>query len=168
MFHMTFSPSHNRGKGVQLVYKPQRSCKFTYNQLYSFKPIATHSSFLNYLKYFQEVYELAVWIKMFHMTFSPSHNRGKGVQLVYKPQRSCKLTYNQLYSFKPIATHSSLINYLIYFQEEPFGSKCSTCLSLHPTTVGKVYSQCTSHSGAANLPIISYTALSLQPPTHLS
>ena len=117
MFHMTFSPSHNRGKGVQLVYKPQRSCKFTYNQLYSFKSIATNSSFPNYLKHFQEVYELAVWIKMFHMTFSPPHNRGEGVQLVYKPQRSCKFTYNQLYSFKPIATHSSFLNYLKYFQE---------------------------------------------------
>ena len=40
------------------------------------------------------MYELAVWIKMFHMTFSPSNNRGKGVRLVYKPQQSCKFTYN--------------------------------------------------------------------------
>ena len=58
------------------------------------------------------MYELAVWIKMFHMTFSPSHNRGKVVQLVYKTQQSRKFTYNYLYS---IATHSNVINYLKYF-----------------------------------------------------
>ena len=79
MFHMTFSPSHNRGKVVQLVYKPQQSRKFTYNYLYT---IANHSYLINYLKLFLELYELAVWIKMFHMTFSPSHNCGKVVQLV--------------------------------------------------------------------------------------
>ena len=79
LFHMCFSPSHNRGKVVQLVYKTQQSRKFTYNYLYSFKPIATHWSLLNYLKYFYEVYELAFWIKMFHMTFSQSHNCGKVV-----------------------------------------------------------------------------------------
>ena len=55
------------------------------------------------------MYELAVWIKMFHMTFSPSHNRGKVVQLEYKQQQSCKFNYNYLYSFK---THWSLLNYL--------------------------------------------------------
>ena len=88
------------------------------------------------------MYELAVWIKMFHMTFS--HNRGKVVQLVYKPQQSRKFTYNYQYSsifkilhnrgkvvqlvYKPqqsrkftynylytISTHSYLINYLKYF-----------------------------------------------------
>ena len=58
------------------------------------------------------MYELAVYIKMLHMTFSPSHNRGKVVQLVYKPQQSCKLTYNYLFT---IAIHSYLINYLKYF-----------------------------------------------------
>ena len=63
------------------------------------------------------MYELAVWIKMFHMTFSPSHNRGKVVQLVYRPQQSRKFTYNYLYSFKPLATHWSLLNYLKYFKE---------------------------------------------------
>ena len=57
------------------------------------------------------MYELAVWIKMFHMTFSPSHNRVKVVQLVYKPQQSHKFTYNFQYN---IATHSYLINYLKY------------------------------------------------------
>ena len=40
------------------------------------------------------MYELAIWIKMFHMTFSPFHNRGNCVQLVYKPQQSCYITYN--------------------------------------------------------------------------
>ena len=79
MFHMTFSQSHNLGKVVQLVYKPQQSRKFTYNYLYT---IANHSYLINYLKLFLELYELAVWIKMFHMTFSPSHNCGKVVQLV--------------------------------------------------------------------------------------
>ena len=74
MFHMTFSPSHNRGKVVQLVYKPQQSRKFTYNYLYSFKPIATHWSLLNYLKYF--------YLDQNAMTFSPSHNRGKVVPSV--------------------------------------------------------------------------------------
>ena len=49
MFHMTFSPSHNRGKVAQLVYKPQQSRKFTYIYLYT---IATHSYLINYLKYF--------------------------------------------------------------------------------------------------------------------
>ena len=63
------------------------------------------------------MYELAVWIKMFHMTFSPSHNRGKVVLQVYKPQQSRKFTYNYLYSFKPIATHWSLLNYFKYFKE---------------------------------------------------
>ena len=58
------------------------------------------------------MYELAIRIKMFHMTFSPSHNRGKVVQLVYKPQQSRKFTYHYLYS---IATHSNVINYLKYF-----------------------------------------------------
>ena len=58
------------------------------------------------------MYELAVCIKMFHMTFSPSHNRGKAVQLVYKPQQSRNFTYNYLYSFKPIASNLSLLNYL--------------------------------------------------------
>ena len=112
MFQMTFSPSHNRGKVVQLAYKAQQSRNFTYNYLHSLKPIATHWSLLNYLKYFYDVYELAVLIKMFHMTFSPSHNRGKVVQLVYKPQQNRKFTYNYLYI---IATHSYLINYLKYF-----------------------------------------------------
>ena len=49
MFHMTYSPSHNRGKDLQLVYKPQQSRKFTYNYIYA---IATHSYLINYLKYF--------------------------------------------------------------------------------------------------------------------
>ena len=114
MFHLKFSPSHNRAKVVQLVYKPQQSRKFTYNYLFT---IAIHSYLINYLKYFQEVYELAVYIKMLHMTFSPSRNRGKVLQLVYKPQQSCKFTYNYLYIFKPISIHLSLLNYLKYFQE---------------------------------------------------
>ena len=59
------------------------------------------------------MYELAVWIEMFHITFS--HKRGKFVQLVYKPQQSRKFTYNYLYSFKPTATHWSLLNYLKHF-----------------------------------------------------
>ena len=117
MFHMTISPSHNHGKVVQLVYKQQQSRKFKYNYLYNFKHIATHWSLLNYLKYFKEVYELAVWIKIFHMTFSPSHNHGIVVQLVYKSQLSCKFTCNYLYNFKHIATHWSLLNYLKYFKE---------------------------------------------------
>ena len=58
------------------------------------------------------MYELAVYIKMLHMTFSPSHYRGKVVQLVYKPQQSRKIAYNYLYT---IATHTYLINYLKYF-----------------------------------------------------
>ena len=99
MFHMTFSPSHNHGKVVQLVYKPQQSCKFTYNYLYNIKPIATHWFLLNYLKYFKDLYELAVLIKMLHMTFSPSHNRGKVVQLVYKHSRAANL---------PIITYTAL------------------------------------------------------------
>ena len=61
------------------------------------------------------MYELAVYIKMFHITFSPSHNRGKVLQLVYKPQQSRKFTYNYLYIFKPIATNWSLLKHLKYF-----------------------------------------------------
>ena len=57
------------------------------------------------------MYELAVWIKMFHITFSPSHDRGKIIQVVYKPQQRHKFTYNYLYT---IATHSYLINYFKY------------------------------------------------------
>ena len=72
MFHMTFSPSHNRGKVVQLLYKPQQSRKFTYNYLYT---IATHSYWINYLKYFPEVYELSAF-----------HSCGKSLQLLYKPR----------------------------------------------------------------------------------
>ena len=58
------------------------------------------------------MYELAVNIKMFHITLFPSKNLGKVVQLVYKPQQSRKFTYNYLYT---IFTHSYLINYLKYF-----------------------------------------------------
>ena len=94
MFHMTFYASHNHGKCVQLVYKPQQSSNFTYKKLYSFQPTATNWSLINYLKYFQEVDEQAVFIKMFHITITPSQNHGKGVQLVYKLQQSCKFTYN--------------------------------------------------------------------------
>ena len=111
MLHMKISPSQNRGKVVQLVYKPQQSRKFIYNYLYT---IASYSYLINYLKYFQEVYKLAVQIKMFHMTFSLPHNREKVLQLLYKQQQSRKFTYNYLYT---IATHSYLINYLKYFQE---------------------------------------------------
>ena len=58
------------------------------------------------------MYELSVSINILHMTFTPSHNHGKVVQLVYKPQQSRKFTYNYLYT---IATHSYVINYLKYF-----------------------------------------------------
>ena len=57
------------------------------------------------------MYELAVWIKMFHITFSPSYIREKIVQLVYKLQQRRKFTYNYLYT---IATHSYLINHFKY------------------------------------------------------
>ena len=114
---MTFSTSHSSRISLQSVYKPQESSKITYNQLQSFKHIATHQSLVNYLKYFQKVYALSVWTKRLHKTFSTSHNSGKFLQLVYKPQESYKVTYNQLQSFKHIATHQSLINYLKYFQK---------------------------------------------------
>ena len=114
---MTFSTSHSSRISLQSVYKPQESSKITYNQLQSFKHIATHQSLVNYLKYFQKVYALSVWTKRLHKTFSTSHSSGKFLQLVYKPQESYKVTYNQLQSFKHIATHQSLINYLKYFQQ---------------------------------------------------
>ena len=50
------------------------------------------------------MYELAVWIKMFHMTFSPSHNRGKVVQLVYKPQHEPQHLPDPITASKRIAT----------------------------------------------------------------
>ena len=49
MFHMTISPSHNRGKVVKVVNKPQKSRKFTYNYLYT---MATNLYLIKYLKYF--------------------------------------------------------------------------------------------------------------------
>ena len=61
------------------------------------------------------MYELAVLDQNVPGEFSPSHYRGKVVQLVYKPQQSSKFTYNYLYSFKPIATHWYLLNYFKYF-----------------------------------------------------
>ena len=115
--HKTFSTSHSSGKFVQLVYKPQESNKITYNQPQNFKHIATHQSLVNYLKYFQKVYALSVWTKRLHKTFFTSHSSGKFVQLVYKPQESYKVTYNQLQSINHIATHPSLINYMKYFQQ---------------------------------------------------
>ena len=57
------------------------------------------------------MYELADGIKMLHMTFSTSHNCEIPVQLVYRLQQSLKFTYNELYSLKHVATHSSLISY---------------------------------------------------------
>ena len=114
---MTFSTSHSSRISLQSVYKPQESSKFTYNQPQNFKHIATHQSLVNYLKYFQKVYALSVWTKRLHKTFSTSHSSGKFVQLVYKPQESYKVTYNQLQSINHIATHPSLINYLKYFQQ---------------------------------------------------
>ena len=57
------------------------------------------------------MYELAVGIKMLHMTFSTSHNCEIPVQLVYRLQQFCKFTYTYLYSLKHVATHSSLISY---------------------------------------------------------
>ena len=114
---MTFSTSHSSRISLQSVYKPQESRKFTYNQLQSFKHIDTHQSLVNYLKYFQKVYALSEWTKRLHKTFSTSHSSGKFLQLVYKPQESSKFTYNQLQSFKHLATRQSLINYLKYFQQ---------------------------------------------------
>ena len=114
---MTFSTSHSSRISLQSVYKLQESSKVTYNQLQSFKHIATHQSLVNYLKYFQKVYALFVWTKRPHKTFSTSHSSGKFLQLVYKPQESYKVTYNKLPSFKSIATHLSLVNYLKYFQK---------------------------------------------------
>ena len=57
------------------------------------------------------MYELAVRIKKLHITFSTSHNCEIPVQLVYRLQQSLKFTYNELYSLKHVATHSSLISY---------------------------------------------------------
>ena len=117
MLHKTFSKSHSSEKFVKPVYKQQESCKITYNYLYKLKHTATYKSLINYLKYFQQVYALSVWIKMLHMTFSTSHSSRISLQSVYKPQESSKITYNQPQSFKHIATHQSLVNYLKYFQK---------------------------------------------------
>ena len=61
------------------------------------------------------MYELAVGIKMLHMTFSTSHNCEIPLQLVYRLQQTLKFTYNELYSLKHVATHSSLLAILKYF-----------------------------------------------------
>ena len=126
--HKTFSTSHSSGKFVQLVYKSQKSYKVTYNKLQSFKSIATHLSLINYMKYFQQVYELSVWTKRLHKTFSTSHCSRKFVQLVYKLQESYKVTYNQCQTFKHIATHQSLINYMKYFQQVYEPAVCNKML----------------------------------------
>ena len=125
---MTFSTSHSSKISLQSVYKPQESSKITYNQLQSFKHIATHQSLVNYLKYFQKVNALSVWTKRLHKTFSTSHSSGKFVQLVYKLQENYKVTYNQLQSFKHIATHQSLINYMKYFQQVYEPAVCNKML----------------------------------------
>ena len=167
---MNFSTSDSSRISLQSVYKHQESSKFTYNQLQSFKHIATHQSLGNYLKYFQKVYALSVWTKRPHKTFSTSHSSGKFLQLVYNPQESYKVTYNKLPSFKSIATHLSLVNYLKYFQKvnalfvwtERFHKTFSTSHSPK-----NFYSQCTRHRRASKLPIINYRALKVQLPTYL-
>ena len=143
--HKTFSTSHSSEKFVQLVYKLQESYKVTYNQLQSFKHKATHPSLINYMKYFQQVYELSVWTKMLHKTFSTSHSSRISLQSVYKPQESSKITYNQLQSFKHIATHQSLVNYLKYFQK-------LYALSVWTKRLHKTYS--TSHSSGKFLQLV--------------
>ena len=50
--------------------------------------IATYYFLIKILIYFWEVYEHAVWIKMFHMTLSKSHRKVEPVQQVYSPQQS--------------------------------------------------------------------------------
>ena len=142
---MTFSTSHSSRISLQSVYKPQESSKITYNQLQSFKHIATYQSLVNYLKYFQKVYALSVWTKMLHMTFSTSHSSRISLQLVYKPQESSKITYNQLQSFKHIATHQSLVNYLKYFQKV-------YALSVWTKRLHKTFS--TSHSSGKFLQLV--------------
>ena len=143
--HKTFSTSHSYGKFLQLVYKPQESYKFTYNKLQSFKSIATNLSLINYMKYFQQVYELSVWTKRLHKTFSTSHSSGKFAQLEYKLQESYKVTYNQLQSIKHIATHQSLVNYLKYFQKV-------YALSVWTKRLHKTFS--TSHSSGKFLQLV--------------
>ena len=142
---MTFSTSQSSRISLQSVYKPQESSKFTYNQLQSFKHIATLQTLVNYLKYFQKVYALSVWTKRLHKTFSTSHSSGKFSQLVYKPQESYKVTYNQLQSFKHIATHQSLVNYLKYFQKV-------YALSVWTKRLHKTFS--TSHSSGKLLQLV--------------
>ena len=142
---MTFSTSHSSRISLQSVYKPQESSKITYNQLQSFKHIATHQSLVNYLKYFYKVYALSVWTKMLHMTFSTSHSSRISLQSVYKPQESSKITYNQLQSFKHIAAHQSLVNYLKYFQKV-------YALSVWTKRLHKTFS--TSHSSGKFLQLV--------------
>ena len=143
--HKTFSTSHSTGKFLQLVYKPQESYKINCNKLQSFKSIATHLSLINYMKYFQQVYELSVWTKWLHKTFSKSHSSGKFVQLVYKPHESYKVTYYKLQSFKSIITHLSLVNYLKYFQKV-------NALSVWTKRLHKTFS--TSHSSKKFLQLV--------------
>ena len=105
MLHMTFSIYHFCGNLVQQAYTLQQSCKFTYNYLYSYKHVATYKSLISYLKYFPAVYELAVSIKMLHMTFSPSHSYGNPLRQVYTLQLSCNFTYNYLWCSKHVAIY---------------------------------------------------------------
>ena len=58
------------------------------------------------------VYELDIWIKMLHMTFSKSQSCGNSVQQVYILQPSCKFTYIQLQATIQLAIDQSLISFL--------------------------------------------------------
>ena len=110
MLHMTFSTSHNCEIPLQLVYRLQQTLKFTYNELYSLKHVATHSSLISYFKI------LLIGVRTSRSDQKAPHD------FLYIPQlwdtctasvgySSCKFTYNELYSLKHVATHSSLISY---------------------------------------------------------
>ena len=65
-----------------------------YAALYMYSHVATYLSLINFLKYFWEVYDLAVWIKMLDMTVSTSHSYEISVHHVYELQQTCKFAHN--------------------------------------------------------------------------
>ena len=87
-----------------------------------------------YLKYFTEVYEVAVLIKMLYMTFSPSNSCGNPVQKVYTLQLSWKITNHYLCSSKKVRNYLLIFNYLLILKYFPKVYELAVCIKmLHMT-----------------------------------
>ena len=108
--HMTFSTSHNCEIPVRLVYRLQQTCKFTYTYLYSLKHVATHSSLISYFKILQIGVRTSRWDQNAPHDFLYIPQLWDTSTASVQATADLKFTYNQLYSLKHVATHSSLIS----------------------------------------------------------